>query len=275
MSWKYTMLSNTAIRIETGEKFGIKFDRNLSFITDFELVPPSGSEKKWSSTELNALKDELWSVMEEEFEQSSLRNKLLSLINSQLFGENYRAADIISRISGKKVSERSIQAWLIESDKRSSRKCPVWAVTALETYLTAPENQELLRASAESYKILALDRSDRSWEVMDKHAVKFAQGHIDADKKRREEWQQANLTELPTMLFEMENNIVGEIDYLSETLSTMLNVIFNEGNDLDEIRRKLKSELEGWSLSRSCVQKTRRAIEGGTDEFSNDQGILP
>ena len=77
-------------------------------------------------------------------EQTNLRAQLFALIQHHFAGDNSWAAEILSQVPGKRVSHRSIQAWLIAPDKASSRTCPPWAVAKLKDHVVNPENQRLL-----------------------------------------------------------------------------------------------------------------------------------
>lgn len=273
MSWKYTMYSKIVTRIETNEKFSITYDNGIKKITDFELVPPAESKKTWSQAELLALKEELWLVMEKEFEQSRLRSKLLSLIQNPLVRDNNQAANIIFNISGKKVSARSIQAWLIEPNKRSSRNCPAWAVTALETYINNPENQKKLKDNPEIYKEMSSIPLNGSWEVIDKHSVSMAENEIESDERMREKWKQASLSDLPEMLFQQEKRQDKWLCALNDRIHEISSAL-EKSKDFDEFKRDFLRKLDEMSTISYCVSNTKRAIESGTDEFSNDEATL-
>jgi len=245
MPWKYTLSSRHAIHLETGEKFHITYVNNtVKTSQDIELVPSAESARRWSEIELDRLREELWAVMREEFEQASLRSKLSALIKNPLLGDNYQAADVISRISGKNVSQRSIQAWLIESDKRSSRKCPSWAVSALETYLAEPENQKRLRDLVNYYKTTAAPAAAPPAETHGEPVAAIAQQALAIGDRRLDEWRRAPLAELPEMLFDLEQRINGYLEYFSQAINAITSTVLEEDKDLNEIRRSLRDKLD-------------------------------
>jgi hypothetical protein len=161
-----------------------------------------------------------------------------------LIGDNFQAADVISRISGKNVSQRSIQAWLIEPEKSSSRKCPNWAVSALEQYLAEPENQKRLRDLLNYYKTTAPPASAAPAETRAEAASAAAEPGFYGDDGRREEWQQLRLAELPDALFAMEQRMNAYNHYFSQTLSAITLAILEEDHDLNAIRRSLRDKLD-------------------------------
>lgn len=241
MSWKYTLFSNRATHVETGETFGIEYiSQKSKDDLDFELVPPPSDSAKilWSAPELERLKQELRIAMREEFEQAELRAKLATLVKNPLIGDHYQAADVISTVSGKSVSQRSIQSWLIEPDKRSSRKCPAWAVNALESYLAEPENQKRLRDWLSYYKASSAAAS----QPADTGAPPPAPRPT-AEQTRQQEWQNASLAELPGLLAAMEQRMEACIKHFSETLEAITSTLVDEGKDLDDIKRSLRLKL--------------------------------
>jgi hypothetical protein len=269
MPWKYTMSSSHATHVESGETFGIDYvSNNIKSSLDFELVPPAGSARTWSAVELDLLREELWTLMREEFEQADLRAKLSSLIKNPLIGDNYQAADVISRISGKHASQRSIQAWLIESDKRSSRKCPPWAVSALETYLAEPENQKRLRDLVNYYKAAAAPAAAQPAGAREEAPAGFAGQNTAADDRRREEWQRANLAALPGMLFELEQKMNGHISHFSKTLDAITATVLDEGKDLDDIKRSLRLKLDDLRHADFIAANAAGPLQNDGDGFS-------
>ena len=241
MSWKYTLSSSHAVHIETGEKFAIHYvGGTVNSSEDFELVPLPGSAANWTEADLDALREELWAAMREAFEQANLRDKLAALVKNPLIGDPYQAADVIARISGKNVSQRSVQAWLVDPDKSSSRKCPDWAVQALESYLAEPENQKRLRDLLKYYKPAAAPPVDAWAELVPSHARRS----LPVDPRRQDEWQAAPLAALPGMLYEMEQRMDAYWHYFQQSLNAITATVLEEDLDLHEIRRRLRDKLD-------------------------------
>jgi len=242
MPWKYTLSSTHATHIDTGEEFGIHYvGATVKSSLDFELVPPAESARAWSQAEIDELREGLWAVMRGEFEQASLRSKLSALIKNPLVGDYYQAADVISRISGKYVSQKTIQAWLADSDKRSSRKCPEWAVEALEDYLAEPENQKRLRDLVNYYKTTASAASVPAMEARTEPSA--ARPSAGGGERRQEEWRSASMAALPDMVFEMEQRMNAYMSYFNQAINMITTTVLEEDRDLVQIRRSLRDRL--------------------------------
>lgn len=267
MSWKYTMSSSSAVHTESGVEFGIRYvSNNLKSSLDFELVLPAGPGRAWSAMELEILKEDLWQVMKAEFEQADLRAKLAGLVRNPLIGDHFQAADVISRITGRSVSQRSVQSWLAEPGKSNRRKCPDWAVEALEAYLAEPENQKRLRDLLSYYKATAAPAAAaQPAEARPEPAA----GQI-ADETRRQAWQNASLAELPGMLHAMEQRMNAYIDHFGKTLEAITSTVLDEGKDLDDIKRTLRLKLLDLKQAAPLPEETaaRPGPPGGDSDYS-------
>jgi len=261
MAWKYDGVSQQAFHVESQTQFRLNGKRKLESPSDFELIPPEGAAKKWYSAELDNLKKELWVEMQSVWEQAALRMRLQSLIRTKLRGDNYRAANVISGVSGKTVSARSIQAWLVDPTRRSSRKCPEWAVEALEAY-SAPV--------AETERVTGEPLS--TWEIKAKFSVDFAERQIEAKESLRKKWMSTPVSSLPEGFCELELKLNTYFKYLSETQS-IWTAALRASSSFEEFRRLALEKLDDAAEIRLFVEETRRAIEQGSEEFSNEDGL--
>jgi hypothetical protein len=267
MSWKYTLSSHHAVHLESGETFVIDYIApTLKTSLDFALLPAAGSARTWTAAELETLKQELWLVMQEAFEQANLRSKLAALVKNPLLGDYFQAADVISKIAGKNVSQRSIQAWLLEPDKRSSRKCPAWAVEALETYLAQPENQKRLRDLVNYYKTATAPTAEPPADPKAEPFAEPGRPALPPDAPRREQWQGASLAALPDMLCEMEQRMEAYLNYFNRAINAITATLMEEDRDLHDIRRSLRDRLDE-------LRDYERRLPGpaATDEAGDDR----
>lgn len=262
MPWKYDDSSNLAVHIETNTTFGVRFSQNVKGPSDFELIPPSGSIRAWPPAKLDQIKRELWTVIEGIWHQKSLRLEMHNLIQTKLAGDNYQAAKVISKMTGKEVSARSIQAWLIEPTRKSSRTCPTWAVEALKQY------------SPPQYGTSGFTEQPRSWQVRNNAAVELAERSIDADKRRRKKWAQAGLNAIPDMLSTLEKS---HDEYLKHLHGMVLaiNAALRASNSFEDFKQRALDELEEVSSIESSIFEAKRDIELGQGEFSNAEGLKP
>lgn len=262
MTWKYDALNHLALNLESQATFKIqRSSRRLDSPADFELVPPDGSSNAWLPEELEQLKADLWLEMQRVWKQADLRLQLSSLIRNKLGGDNYRAASVISGISGKTISARSIQAWLAEPTKRSSRTCPEWAVAALETY--APPPQTVARPA---------EAPLTAWEVKNRFGVDYAEREIDSEEKLQKEWAATNLTVLPAALASLEWELRRHLDYLNESIN-LWRVALKTGKSFEEFQQLALEKLDDAASRRHYIQEDKLAIKQGRDEFSNPEGL--
>lgn len=259
--WKYDGLNQWALHVESQTRFGIRHGKKLVDISDFELIPPDGEPLRWPSADLAQMKLSLWEEMKRVWAQNALRNRLQSLIQLKLRGDNYRAANVISGISGKSVSARSIQAWLIEPTKRSHRTCPEWAVSALESY-TPPEQERTPETSSPL----------SAWDIKTRYGVRFAEQAIEADERLRQGWLDAPASSIPLRLYELERQLTDHLYYLNENFSAIRTAL-KSSDSFVEFRKQVLEKLEEAADIRFFIGETKKAIEQRGEEFANPHGL--
>ena len=269
MPWQpYTFPNKKAIESETNTTFYVTLKGLLESVDDFEIAPAPGSEATFSEGKLRKLKEELWAL----HLQECTRNEFRRLLDDAFEGDCQMAAFKLTDITGRRVSNRTVQAWLIESGKKSSRTCPEWAVKALKEHLNNPEFREELalrhkyarRDSTEGYSQLT--------EVEKKYGVRIATNQIDADEHRAEEWKLAGFNTLPRMLHTLERDTQGYLAFLHDTVTAFITAMENSSN-YEEFRAKGEVALRDIRLRDASLKQTRRAIENRTDEFASDEGL--
>lgn len=268
MSWNFILGGTSAKDTETGAEFIVSYrSRNIQSIDDFDVLPTGKSTRTWTEEELHAVKQQLW----EHNANRRIRDDVAALIQREFFGENHRAARAITEMTGKNVSERTIQSWLIEPSRVSSRKCPAWALKAMRDYLAVPENKRNLEELAQ-YKKEFPNEPRFLNEVYDKHQVSMATTEIESEKRARRRWEEASFNSLPTQIYELEKRVDGYLHYFSRTLSTITNAL-SRCNDFDEFKRTVSADIEAAFMAESAVKRARIAIEEGREEFSNEEGL--
>jgi hypothetical protein len=214
-----------------------------------------------------SLKEDFWIFWENE----RRRFQLASLIRGKFLGENFRAADAITITSGKRVSARTLQSWLIEPGKPSNRKCPAWALKALEDFLADPQNEQDLARIAK-HKSDFPQVFDHLDEIMDKREVEIATNAIAHDQCALEAWRKADFNSLPIKLFELEKRANRYLDYLGHTLLTITSAL-NRCKDFDVFKETVKEELRKAEVIDFELRTVQKAIEERQEEFSNDEGL--
>lgn len=261
MAWKYDGISSHALHVESETLFEIHCPgRNLQSPSDFELVPPNRLSKKWRPEDLQRLKEDFWPEMKKAWEQRHLRSTLADLIWRKLGGDNFQAAIVISRIAKRDVSARSIQAWLIDPLKRSSRTCPPWAVKALEEY--EPPTQD----AASEWPM------PRGLQIMGNRSVMLAEARIEADESLQRKWAETDLSSLPVKLYELERHFLRWQNKLDE-IEIAIMASLRDCKDFPDFRRRILDARESTSSISFAIDDARRAIEQKSDEFSNADGL--
>ena len=133
MNWSYRYPSTRATHIKTGAVFDIKNIGHNGTIDDLAFIQISGTEKRFSDEEISLFKKDFWGFYSEE----KNRYEMTSLLNSEFMQDPLMVAQAIEAETKKSISTRTVQSWLIEPGKRSSRKCPEWALKALNDYLNS------------------------------------------------------------------------------------------------------------------------------------------
>lgn len=268
MTWDFFLGGTSAKNTETGAEFSVTYrTRNIKSIDDFHILPTGESARGLTEDELCAIKQELWA----HHVDRQVRDEVAALIQREFFGENHRAAKAITQMTGKNVSERTIQSWLIDPTRVSSRKCPPWALKAMRDYLEVPEKKRNLEELAQ-YKREFPRELRFVDEVYDKHQVRIATNEIEHEKQVRISWEEASYNSLPTKIYEFESRIESHLQHLSNTLATITNTLKN-CNDFDDFKRKVCADLEAALIAESAVKRVRMAIEEGREEFSNEEGL--
>jgi len=264
MPWKYVYPSAVATETSTNTIFGVKIGRMPSTMDDVELTPSPSSKQRFDAVTMQKLRAEFW----ETFQENQRRYAMRELVDSKFGGDTLQASIAIQNITKKSVSHRTMQAWLMEPGARSSRSCPKWALLALKTFVDAPENAEYLK-SCERISARTSSYMPYSTAVDVKYAVKYATNAIVGDEKREREWGDASFTSLPHMISLFENKTERHLEYLDQHVHATWRAL-REATDFDDFRKRVLDEIRDKEIGDMIIRKTRRAIEQGTDEFSDD-----
>ncbi|MCF7970083.1 MAG: hypothetical protein K9L22_02820 [Methylococcaceae bacterium] len=270
MAWLYFYPNTTAKQLESDTDFSIHYkSKQIQTADDIEILP-IGDGKKWTNKELITLKDDLWQHMEAD----SRRGKLRSLIQDHFFGEKGRVAGVISSITQKNVSARTIQSWLIDLDKPSSRRCPAWAIKALDDYLADPKNKSELEAIAQHNPKESQAPSSTHWEeeAYDKSEVNLATAEIEYERKILNKWQTIDFNTLALRMHELEIIFRAQIKNLEQENAIFKNALKNCDN-FDDFKQAIITELDEKDALQSAIDSTRKAIEQATQELSNKHGL--
>jgi hypothetical protein len=267
MPWKYFYPNTVATETGTNTIFNVKVGHMASTMDDVELTPSANSKQKFDAITMQKLRAEFWDT----FQESHRRHAMRYLVDSKFGGDTLQASIAIQNITKKSVSHRTIQAWLMEPGARSSRSCPEWALLALKTFVDAPENAEYLK-SCEGIAERTSSYMPYSTAVDVKYGVKYATNAILSDEKRQREWSDASFTSLPHMIGQFENKTERHFDHLDQHVHAMWRAL-RDAKDFEDFRKRVLDEIRDKEIGNMIIRNTRRAIEQGTDEFSNDEEL--
>jgi len=266
MTWLYSYPDTKAKHLESGVDFIINYrSKNIKGIDDIEIFPDSKNEKDWTHKELINLKYDLLLHREAD----SRRIELKQLIEKFFFGENNRTAGVISSMTKKNVSARTIQSWLISLDKPSSRRCPSWALKALNDYLNEPENKTKLEFITKNRSPQEVSRLENT---LDKEEVDLATIEINSEKRTLNTWKEANMNELPELFAKMEIMFRTRINYL-EKENSIFKKSLDSSDNFKDYKEVIKKDLSERDAIRSVIDSAKMAIEKEKQEFSSIEGL--
>lgn len=260
MKWQYDPFQQIATNTESGMRFSVKGPNGDAI--EIEAASPAAS--KCSCDDLAVHKREISRAVNDEI----TRRDMIHLIHSHFSRSYAEAARIITNRSGHKVSERSIQAWLIDPGKPSSRRCPGWALKALKEHFAENGRDQIRRHDAPS-------PIPRPWsaEVFDTKAVGMATDRIESERRKRDEWRSLSFSALADKLFELEKRTDEWLCAHNGMLHSIASAV-RASNNFDDMKSALLASLDEASLVEFFVRDARTAIERHQAEFSNDEGVV-
>jgi len=210
-------------------------------------------------------------------EQEQRRWRLNAVIDRHFGRDNDVVARVIEEKTGAKVSERTVQAWLIAPGRKSSRNCPEWAVKALEDFVADPVNSEYLQRHANRREVDAGSdwKSPMAWSdrVRREKAVEFATTSLEVDARRQRTWQEAGGVQMGGMAFELERRLDAELSAHRRVLSA-LSEAFRTASNFDDFKAKFEEHVKAAELQDFFVGQARRDIESGAKEFAAADAVM-
>lgn len=261
MSWKFDPLNQVAEHLETKTKFKVLQKRGEIEAASIELIPLPGNGLQWSDEDLQQQKLLLSEEIKQAFLIKERRWLLQRMIREKLGGDNFLAASIIYRESGRSVSTRSIQAWLIEPGRRSSRNCPQWAVDLLESYQPAAPTGE--KASGEI---------SSGYPTFSQNFVDLADRRIEGEEQTLKRWEATPFSTLPASLSELENRLYDHVTHLEKKLAVVTTALRNCESFAD-YKLAVLDGLDKVSSTAYAVHQAKLAIQNQREEFSNPDGL--
>lgn len=197
----------------------------------------------------------------EKDQQRLLQRELISIINEHFSGENERLAFILKRL-GKSVSVRAVQSWLIDPDRRSSRKLPDWVLPMLREYTSHVDGASF------DEKIQQRNGHAHLTKIIDRDAVAMADRQIERALAIRDKWEKASFANIPKLMADLELRMDQQDEYFG-MLSDSIGEAFAECDDYDSFKQIFKSRRELRFKILNEVRQIRHAIENKLDVFSD------
>lgn len=191
--------------------------------------------------------------------------------------DNDLVARIIQQKTGDKVSERSVQAWLIAPGRKSSRNVPESAVKALEEYVADPENRQYLKEyGARRERILGGSDELDAWthEVRSNRSVELATATIEYEESRLHVWQDALGSQAGKMVSEMERQHDAEMRSHRRVLSAIHEGV-RTAETFEEFKSLMQKHLRASDLQDLFVRDAKRAIDNKSEEFATPDAVQP
>lgn len=210
-------------------------------------------------------------------EHEQRRWRLTAVVDRHFGRDNDFVARVIQEKTGAKVSERTVQAWLISPGRKSSRNCPEWAVKALEDYVADSVNADYLQRHSQRREEMAASdwKTPMAWsdKVRREKAVELATSSLESDAARQRRWQEAGGLQMGGMAFELERRVESELASHRRVLSA-LNEAFRTAETFEQFKVTFEEHVRAAELQNFFVGQARRDIESASKEFSAADAVL-
>lgn len=262
MNWTYSFPSTIATYNPTGLKFKIEYMMHATVHAD------DIDHIKLSVLDINQIRDEevekleleLREVLKEERRRLNMRN----LISKKCNNDNFEAALVISKASNKKVTTRTIQAWLAPIGKISHRTCPEWALNILLDHVA-----ENLDGS-----IMIKQEKDYLSQLHDNKSVELANNRIEANAASDKRWSDVALHDLPKKLAKLDRDFRGYLNYLNEKILDIESA-FGKSDNFEDLKKSYMEMKRVRDTTSFILAKAQDDIENNKEEFSTDDGVRP
>jgi len=256
MEWRYFFGDTDALHLPSGSHFKVVLDRDGE---TFE-VQPVGHAVNLASQELARLTDGL-----RQFVVAERRRRELERLISEKCVNLTEAAHALSIIGGKTVTTRTIQSWLIEPDKVSSRSCPEWAILALRE--KAERRGDLPPRKAPT--AFADDPWGAVDDVRDRKSLFIATQQLEDEERRVAEWKRTPSADLPAAVAALEGRLLQWIYAVHERQEHLLSALERSAT-FDEFKKKVREMLSAAGARRDEIKQARDQIAPNTKTGKED-----
>jgi len=203
---------------------------------------------------------------------TNIRLEVQAIVEKEFAGDRDAAARVLENQTKRRVSNRTVQAWLMPSGQPSSRNCPEWALAALQAYLAKPDSESELAQIRRARVGDSQSSRSRTAHAVCQSAVELATGQIYHNALLRESWTKANLSELPEMLYRFQLSILSRLDQLEEKFE-LLEKGLASATSLEDYQHYVREGLVDVATAKFVIGETRRDIEAGEAEFAHPEGL--
>lgn len=265
MTWQYSYPSNKAVHLPTGCILNIDYALN-----DFGIALAKESPKG-AEAQLSTIISELKVVVTDE----TLKVRMGRLLDNAFGGDSTAVAYLLKELTGRNVSERTLQSWLMQTGKRSSRRCPEWAVNALQAYVEKnPDMRETYQARREQNLKNELEQGGSRLErAYNTDGLEQIERDLADDERFRARLTSASLGDLPNIL----SDILLKHERDMNIARSLIFDIFHEiqkAASLDDLKRDLNKKFDDTLNYDSFIQKGKMHLIQGKNEFANEHGLL-
>ncbi|MDQ3287552.1 MAG: hypothetical protein M3Q42_04700 [Pseudomonadota bacterium] len=269
MSWSYEYPSKQAIHLPTKLEFSVTYDPVNS---DRKIKLNSERPAYMTDAQLSGLVQELQVQIQDRY----LQSKMSQLLHFDYDGDYDRAALILAQQTKKRVSTRTLQAWMMPPGRPSSRRCPEWAVAALELYLHQnPDAPLWWKDVANVSRSTEVGRKlERTKQLRERETLRIAEQRIADEQAIRAKWQECAVADIPTQLASFEIATQARLERHFDLIHNILTSV-RTCESLEELKQELETEVAKTFQLDRMVKETASDIREGKNEFAADDGTLP
>lgn len=204
-----------------------------------------------------------------------VRDLMFQLISGPFADDYDQVALILQHQTKRRVSVRTLQAWMMPPGRPSSRTCPEWALAALKKYLA--DNPNTPTQFAEGARVLrGMPNEDiRSATLFrSQQLVPAADALLERENEIRRKWRDCPMNELHERFAEYEIASERKLSELTVGL-LILERALSTSSTLEELKERVTVDGER-RFGRMCLtQETAEDIRQEQKEFAGEDGVLP
>lgn len=246
MNWKIRNYNPEVTHVPTGRKVNLSWDQKGCMSTNVRAVFSDHSAEKVENIENDLLRA---------YKEEKLRWDTAAIIRSR-FNDDYNLAiKVIHEQTNKEVSLRTLQSWLIESGRVSSRTCPEWALVALQDYIESHGEtlKERITDSIRQQTVKEDIGAKHITALIEKNVTEYATRRIEYEKGRLSYWQNTNYAELPTKIANMEKELRDYALYHNKVITALQGIKYCK--NFDEFKSKFINDMQDYDFSEDSIRE--------------------